>query len=631
MPGSCRKSQPTICQGQAPAPGVLHGWRSLLIFFLFICLAFVPSYPIRAQDFNSILLEPPNTTHFPNITVDFKLPNNVASQDVNLTIEQLEVYENGGQVPVTQLTRQYRGVLFTLVINAGRDLDLRDATGTARYEKLSTSLQAWASSRTFAGEDGWSLVTNEDIEIRHARSAAEWKKGLQAYQPNFRALKPALSGLEAAIDLAGERVVSLGMDKVLLYITPPPTPDQIEPVRALAQKARAEQLQVNIWMVGDPLYLNNDQGGALMTLAEVTGGDFFHYTGEETIPNPEAYLSTLGSFYTLTYASGIRETGTYPLTVKATLNNETFNGQNQSFYIDIQPPNPIFVSPPTEYACQTPSDKAGAAAAMISECLEWQIILVFPDGHPREIVASRLVVDGVVVAINKNAPFDTFTWEVPLSIDPGEHIVQAEVEDSLGFSARTALTPLNISQIQTETVSGISVIKIAVILIAMLLGAAFLLLAVWHAKRLLKSQSLRGFLQHLFGKDKGLAPDESLNRPRKGIILATLLPLQETNNPIQIMLPEANSEHGKEPVQALLEGEPIEGMRVHLTIQDGGYWLRDYDSVGGTWINYERVGTKNVRITPGDLIHFGSVGFRFTIKQNQEPHKANVSAYKPNL
>jgi len=631
MPASWKKFHQMICQGHICAPGVLHIWNLMLICPLLLCVVFNPFYTTHAQDLSTILIEPPNTTNFPNITIDFKLPKTVIPQDGDLTIEQLKVYENGKQIDIAGLTRQYCGVLFTLVINAGRDLDLRDATGTSRYDKLSASLRAWASSRTFAGEDALSLVTNQDIEVRYVRSASEWVMGLKNYQANFRSLEPNLLGLESAIQLVDERVVSLGMDKVLLYITPPPQPDQIESIRALSEEARAENIQVNVWMVGDPLYLNNAQGGALMELAAITGGDFFHYTGEESIPDPEIYLSRLGSFYTLTYESSIRATGTYPLKIEVALNSALISGESQPFYIDVQPPQPIFVSPPSEITCQNTSEKAGAAAAINSECIEWRIMITFPDGHPREVVASRLYVDGAVVAVNEEAPFDTFTWETPPLIDPGEHVVQAEVEDSLGLSARTILTPLNIKRIQPEAASEISVEKIVIISIAILLGAALLLVTIWLLHRLLKSQLFKRFTRKLFAKDTGYDPEHAMVKQHGETILATLIPLHDTSRSIDILHP-GNAPRGNQGrVQALIDAEHMEGMHAHLIIEDGRYWLQDLDSVGGIWVNYEYIGTKTVRIHPGDLIHFGSVGFRFTIKKEQESHKADVSIYEPDL
>ncbi len=75
----------------------------------------------------------------------------------------------------------------------------------------------------------------------------------------------------------------------------------------------------------------------------------------------------------------------------------------------------------------------------------------------------------------------------------------------------------------------------------------------------------------------------------------------------------------------------MEGVHARLKLMAGRFWLQDMDSTGGTWVNYGLIGTEIVRIYTGDLIHFGSAGFRFTINDDQARHEATVSKYEPNL
>jgi hypothetical protein len=68
-------------------------------------------------------------------------------------------------------------------------------------------------------------------------------------------------------------------------------------------------------------------------------------------------------------------------------------------------------------------------------------MMAFPDGYPREVIASRFYINGNIVNVNGKPPFDVLTWEISTHIEPGEYVIQAEVEDSLGLSARTRLPP----------------------------------------------------------------------------------------------------------------------------------------------------------------------------------------------
>ena len=61
------------------------------------------------------------------------------------------------------------------------------------------------------------------------------------------------------------------------------------------------------------------------------------------------------------------------------------------------------------------------------------LLITFPDGHPRPIVAAELLVDGVLAVSQVQPPFDSLTWSMPPDTRPGEVTLQAAVTDSLGL------------------------------------------------------------------------------------------------------------------------------------------------------------------------------------------------------
>jgi len=630
MPLFHNKSSTHTCQGKPITPGIWRIHCFLATLFLFCSnLLINPIQTVHAQESNAIVVQTPNTDSLPTVTVDFKLPDCGISGCDSLTTEQLEIYENGKQVDIFELSRQYRGILFTLLVNPSSELDLCDATGISRYDKLSESLREWISNRSFQGEDGWSLVTNEGIEVRYAASSKEWISGLNAYQPNFRALQPNLIGLESAIQMLAERVVSLGMDKMLLFITTPPTPEQIEAVKVLAAQASESHVIVNVWMVSDPHYLTNEQGNVLMDMAAMTGGEFFHYTGVEAIPNPQDYLSSLGSFFTAKYESRLTQSGTYPLRVEVTFDDLQLSGESQPFTIDIQPPNPIFISPQTEVTYQVQSEKRGAAVLLKPENITWQIMIAFPDGYPREIVTSRLYIDGNIVDVNAVPPFDTFTWEIPSQFEAGEHTIQVEVVDTLGLSARTNLTPLRVNYHQPERISGTSIQRIIFILIGFLLGGSLFLFIIWLARRFEPQRSIKQVKDTVFRRDAVSHSTNTLSAPHPKPTLATLMPLDDETEAQAIPLRHRTTTLGSNPdrVQALIIGEEVQAIHALIQIKEKKFWIQDLNSHSYTWVNYRIIGTENVQIYPGDLIHFGSTGFRFTIKEDKHQN-VTVSKYE---
>ena len=44
------------------------------------------------------------------------------------------------------------------------------------------------------------------------------------------------------------------------------------------------------------------------------------------------------------------------------------------------------------------------------------------------------------------------------------------------------------------------------------------------------------------------------------------------------------------------------------------YRLFDEKTIGGTWVNYTAVPPEGILLAHGDAIHFGRVGFRFTLR-----------------
>lgn len=47
---------------------------------------------------------------------------------------------------------------------------------------------------------------------------------------------------------------------------------------------------------------------------------------------------------------------------------------------------------------------------------------------------------------------------------------------------------------------------------------------------------------------------------------------------------------------------------------DGGYLLQDFQSIAGTWINYEPVPREGCRLEHGDMVNFGQIRFRFMLR-----------------
>jgi len=620
-------------QGQVPAPGISifrHIPQIWLAVIGLIALLLTSFQFVSAQKSSQLVVQPPETDGFPTLSVAFKLPSGSGQPITDLQLGQLTVIENQAAIRPTSLTSEYRGVYFGLAINGDRELDLRDSAGVSRYEKLLDALKTSALNRTMTGADAWALVTNGDITLRSSAESQQWISALEADPPDFRQLTGDLSSIEGALRLLEDRVTPFGVDKVLLYLTPPPSPDQIAQIVVLTAKAQAAGIRVDVWMVGPATFLENDQGKALIKLATATGGQFFNFTGTETLPNPLTALEGLGYVHHLTYRSRLTETGVYPLEIRVNLDGLDIRGESQPFYLEVLPPKPILLSPPPVVTINRADLSEGEPENDVTVTLG--ILIEFPDHHPRAITESRLLVDGVVVDLNPSPPFDTFEWKFSQSAESGSHTIQVEIEDELGLMGATLLTPVTVEVIEPSLLDRISLARIGLFAALAVSAAALVLLCGWLLRRLWRSSAVSLLKSRLASPP---APPHH-DIPVETRIYAVLLPLNQVydpENPNGIPIWSKRLILGTDPAGSdlVLPGAHPRHCQAELTLHNGLFRLRSLDDTHSIWVNYQKVSRKDVELKQGDLIHFGKSGFRFTIGEDPTARKATVTRYEPIL
>jgi hypothetical protein len=604
-----------------------------------------PQALVQGQPQGTFLVQPPDNSEFPLLAVDFKLPGSLVLEEGDLKSSQLTVLEGGQEVKVQSLEKEWRGVHFTLAINGGRELDLRDSAGVSNFAKLRGVLRNWAEGRDFSEGDAWSIETNQGRIVANATNAEDWHNALEAYQPDFRSMSSDMNSLDAAVRAAAGRVVPFGVDKAVLTITTPPTVPQIEEINAIREQASAAGIRVNVWMIGDPLFLNNEQGGALISLAEITGGSFYHFSGTEPLPDPGSLLTNLGTIYVLQYDSLIRQSGTYPLTITADLLDGYYQGEAPPFYIKVLPPKVVLVDPPMTIYRATSGKVEMATGALVDNGLGKSLLpssekiifqVSFPDDYPREIVASRLVVDEVVMAVSYAQPFNEIAWDLSSIIESGEQIVRVEISDSLGLTGITNGFPVQVVVNLPEAEPNLSAQQIGLIIVGVSLGIGVLLIILWGAARLIQIANLEQLKGILKRQIRNADSDRIKITPNPRRALATLVPtgvLFENWEEEAIRIEKTDGVFGSDPDRAdyvlLLEG--VDAKQARLRLRDGEFWLQDLGSTLGTWLNYKRIGSDPEKVHPGDLLHFGNFGFRFTMMDRSLKDSVRFTPYEPLL
>ena len=621
-------------QGHGFVPGVFLSLRriSRLVAALLMIILTTWAFSVAsAQTAAMVAVQPPNFSTFPIIEFEFKALDGNGQPLSGYDADQVQVIENGEALSVDDFIEEYRGVHFTLAINGNREMDLRDDSGVSRYEKLTAALSDWARGSTLKGEDAWSLVTNEGVQVDRTTTPRVWLNGLAAYQPNFRIMEPNLTSLQLALQAMQSESIDFGVNQTILYITPPPNSDQIDTLNALTVTARDLGIRVDVWMVGDSYYLNNDQGGALVALAANTGGEFLHYTGTQGIPDLNGLHSALGRVESATYTSKLNETGTYTLGVSVDLGGIIVEGEGQPFFIEVLPPNPMLLSPPI--LIERTWEGADEAQVLKPQSQDIEILVQFTDGYRRPLESSRLLVDGVVMAVNTAEPFDSFSWDLEKYAESGEHFIQVEITDQLGLTAETIAFPVELRIVTPETVPGFNWQKAGGIAAAVMAGLAVLIFVYWQVRQTI------GRYQEAHPKaavegDVSLTP-KPLNLVEKAplayfVPAQSLLGLEDPGcipvTRTRFVLPDDLADESPYRVEG---GWKIE--RVWLNQLDGHFWLHGVGGSSNLWLNAQPVGMEPVEVTPGDLVYFGEQGFRFTIRTDEDSRKASVEQYEPFL
>ena len=633
---------------------------SLLIF---LCLSLIAT-PTGAQSGAVARLNAPNSKAFPRISAFLDVHDAQGNFIHNLQADQVTILEGENQIPADSLTKLQPGVQAVVAINPGASFAIRNAQAISRYDLLKQALGDWAMGRQGSSIDDWSLLITGGAAISHTSDPAKWLSGLEADQVDARTAQPSLDTLARAVVLASDSTLRQGMTRAVLFITTPIEGQIDQPLKDIADLALGQGIVIHIWMVASSGALTTQSVQKLFTLASSTGGQTFTFTGDEAIPNPETILDPMRYIYQVGYTSKVTGSGQHQFSAKVRLGEEEVQSNTVTFEVDLQPPEPAFVSPPIVIDRQIPQqaqnteESPGAKKQEPYELLApsqlpLQVVFDFPDGRKREVVRSALVVDGVVVAQNLEPPFDQFVWNLADYTTSGVHKLQVQASDALGLTGASIEIPVEITVQRPEAnpwfsmrrnlplMLGIFVLLAGSLLFLVLVVGGFLRPVAQRAARsrrrsdpVTQPLNIEGedALPHASGWASRFQRHQHQDTPSA---LAFLTPISEAgaapeSPPIAILTREAR--FGSDPDRAthILNDPCIDGYHACLTLRDDGtFWLTDAGSIAGTWVNFTPITSNGVKLEQGDMVNFGGMAFRFTMRQAAQSRKPVITLETP--
>lgn len=618
----------------------------------------------RAQSQAEAVLYPPDATAFPMVSMFMDVFDASGRFVSGITPEQVTVHEDGQPVPLMSSTETVVPLQLTVAINPGPALATRDKLGMERFEGVVGALSAWVRALPADTADDMSLVTLSGPIISHA-SARDWLVSLQAFRPDFRDTTPNLQTLQIAIDTVAVQAPRVGTKRALFFITPHMEEPDIEALMApLIERAKQNGVRAFVWYTDTELYAASPSATAFQNLAAQTGGAYFAVTELQPFPDPESYFAPLRRLYALQFQSAAKTGGEHSVAVEVTGQAGAVRSADQKFTIDLQPPNPIFVSPPLQIVRNPPEDNPYDTEVLLPVAQPLELIIEFPDGHPRPLVRTTLYVDGQVAAENTAEPFNAFVWDLNNYSETADHRLVAEAVDSLGLSRSSSEVPVTVTVVQPprgmaaffgryrdSIILGATVSAGLVLVLILFMGRLRRVFSGARQQRATQADPLTQDVSAAMDaptlardrttqRSAAVASKTGRQRAARAVQADAFLrrlqtdPLAapgETLKPADIPpIPLAGREitFGTDPRQSsqVLDDPSLEARHARITRNDNGdFFVVDAGTIGGTWVNYEPVGQETHLLRHGDVIHFGQLIFRFELREPPESEPPKVS------
>lgn len=607
--------------------------------------------PANAQGIAKVILSQLNTEAFPQVSARLNIHNSGgyfvhALEPVDITIQ-----ENGNAIPLETIAEVNTGAQFVVALNMGPSYAIRNLDSISRHASIIQSITTWGITYPDAESDDFSLITNGIVDEIHVSSTVNWAVLLQDETLDPDLLIPSLDTLVRAINTASDPLQQENLQPGILFITPHPTENELAALPSLMAQAKQRGIQINVWMVSSKAYFKSEGANYLAQLAETTGGEFFVYSGEETLPDIENYIDPLRYSYIVTYRSQIISGDNHQ--VAARVNTLGITSAPVQFNLSILAPNPILISPPQQIVRtdQTRShDVLEHGPNYVPTEQTIQILVEFPDGISRPLKHTSLYIDNNLVSKNTSPPFEQFTWDLDGYTSNATHTIIVETEDILGLSG-TSIEHAVQFEVVTTAPSLIAIIKqkelsIVGIIIAALIGAT-LFIMVFTGR--IQPSSVGRLLPETAKKSAAIEQRISLKSTPTRIQIpawgyrSPWRTQQESIDETAFLelLDIKNGATDKERI-AINKRELVFGSHVDLATiifdhpsvedsharlrvdQDGNFHLKAKETVAGTWVNYEPIALEGVIITHGDIIHIGAVAMCFKFTDIQKIPKPKI-------
>ncbi len=582
-------------------------WGNLLVTLVLI-LCLLPLQPVQAQENQpSIQINSIDNSNFPEIVLDYKGLN--LSEALPTDPADVEIIEDGQTITPTSLEEHYQGVHFAVAINPDSSLTIRGGDSQPYNLAMIEALKTVGPEPENARNNRYSFFSNPEVSLVETEEYAAWAANFDDFETISPDISASLSSLELAVSALEHS--GLHLDTVLVYITPYLDFRLLPEFYDLLQRAGQLGVQTQVWIVMSPRVVGSTYETEMQTAIQSSGGTLTSLTGTEVVPNPRDYMKGKGRTFTAHYQSKIRTSGEYELQVRAKLEQSpTLQSAPATLSLDIQPTKLSFINPLNTLEILYNNDGSFQPAQ-----LPLEVLIEFPDGYPRSILNSTLFVNGEQVSTNAQPPYGSFVLDLADYVDQTELKLEVRLQDEFGLQGRTPIQTIVLDVLKPES---------------NLKGGWYTSPWLWFGLLVLATAVAFLVFRKPFPKRKSAEESTEAEPKLEKLVekapLSALVPEKSYGNLTRLdpdQTPSAEKPHlltkeiiliGRDPSLAnlVLDNPSIEPLHAEIHFfADGRIRLTDFNSTSGTYVNFKPVGTHGTSLQHADLIHFGSLLFRF--------------------
>ena len=582
-------------------------WGSLLaILVILVCL--LPNQSGNAQDYKAgIEIKSIDNTNFPEIIVDYKGVN--LSETLPTDTADIEIIEDGQAITPSLLEENYQGVHFAVAINPDSSLTVRDPDRQPYNLAMINALKTVGPEPENARNNRYSYFNNPEVALVETDDYDAWTRLFDDFETISAGASASLNSLELAVSALEHS--SLTLDTVLVYITPYLDFRSLPEFYDLVDRAGRLGVQTQVWIVMSPRVLGSSYETEMQTTLQSSNGVLTSLTGNERVPDPRDYMQGKGRNFTAHYQSQIRTSGDYEVAVRINFDQSpAVQSDPATLSLEVLPTKLSFVNP-----VNTLEILYGSDGSFQPVQLPLEVLIEFPDGYPRPILNSTLFVNGERVASNSQPPYGNFALDLADYVNETELELEVRLQDEFGLQGRTPVLKVALNVFKPEsTIDGTWYTQpwLWLVLLALIAAIAYLVLRKPFPKSNTSKENEKEEDKVERAIEKTPLPSPVLEKTYGNLI--RLDPDQTPSAEKPHLLTKEITLIGRDPSLAnlVLDNPSIEPLHAEVHFfPDGRIRLTDFNSTSGTYINFKPVGTHGTTLQHADLVHFGTLLFRF--------------------